>query len=124
VAKVAKGYRLSDAGLRKICVALDVPMPPRGYWAKLAAGKTIPKPALHKTTRLTTYERVMNVAEVDEVLEDRVSKARGSSTDAKNSETSDYSPPLDPTALSQQAKLVLSAMKSVKLKEGALVRWE
>lgn len=46
VTKLAKEYGLSDVGLRKICGALDVPLPPREYWAKLAAGKTIPKPPL------------------------------------------------------------------------------
>jgi hypothetical protein len=78
VTKLAKGYGLSDVGLRKICIALDVPLPPRGYWPKLAAGKTIPKPALQKTTLPTTYERVVYVAAVDEVLEERVAKARDS----------------------------------------------
>ena len=57
VTKLAKGYGLSDVGLRKICVALDVPLPPRGYWQKLAAGKTIPKPALHGTSVPTTFAR-------------------------------------------------------------------
>lgn len=118
--KLAKVYGLSDVGLRKICVALDAPLPPRGYWVKLAAGKTIPKPALHETNLPTTYERMVNVIEVDQVLEDRVSKARGSTPDAKNSAALDYSPPVDPTALSQQAKLVIRAMKSVKLEEGTI----
>ena len=67
--KLAKAYGLSDVGLRKICVTLDVPLPPRGYWAKLSAGKTIPKPALHETKLPTMYERLMNVIEVDQVLE-------------------------------------------------------
>jgi len=119
VTKLAKDYGLSDVGLRKICVSLDVPLPPRGYWAKLAAGKKIPKPALHATKFPTTYERVMNVIEVDQVLEDRVSNARRSTPDAENSATPDYFPPLDPTAFSQQAKLVIRAMKSIKLEEGA-----
>lgn len=57
VTKLAKMYQLSDVGLRKICLALDVPLPPRGYRAKLAAGKKIPKPALHETTVKTTYAR-------------------------------------------------------------------
>lgn len=121
VTKLAKGYRLSDVGLRKICVALDVPLPPRGYWAKLAAGKKVPKPALHATKLPTTYERVMNVIEVDEVLEERINRARNSTSisDAANPEAPNYSPPLDPTAFSQQAKLVMRAMKSVKLEDGA-----
>jgi len=120
VTKLAKVYELSDVGLRKICVALDVPLPPRGYWAKLAAGKTIPKPALHGTKFSTTYERLVNVIEVDQVLEDRVSKAQSFVPAAKKSEAPGYTPPLDPTAFFPQAKLVIRAMKSVKLEEGAL----
>lgn len=119
VTKLANGYGLSDVGLRKICKTLDVPLPPRGYWAKLSAGKTIPKPPLHKTTLPTTYERETNVIEVDHVLEERVAKPRNSTTDTAKTDTPDYSPPLDPTAFSQQAKLVARAMKSTKLNEGA-----
>src|SRR5688572_26821400 len=37
---VAKRYGISDVALRKICEKLGVPVPPLGYWAKLAAGQT------------------------------------------------------------------------------------
>jgi len=30
ISKLAKEYKLSDVGLRKICVTLDIPLPPRG----------------------------------------------------------------------------------------------
>lgn len=42
VSTVAKRYRVSDVALRKVCVKLGVPVPPLGYWAKVAAGKTPP----------------------------------------------------------------------------------
>ena len=119
MAKLAKGYGFSDVGLWKICVTLDVPLPPRGYWQKLAAGKTIPKPVLQETTAKTSYVRSMYVVEVDDVLEERVAKARGATPDATNPGTLDYPRPFDPTAFSQQAKLVVRAMKSTKLDEGA-----
>src|SRR5258708_22245195 len=51
VVTVAKRYQVSDVALRKICVKLGVPVPPLGYWAKVAAGRTprIAKlPANHK----------------------------------------------------------------------------
>ncbi len=51
VSTVAKRYRVSDVALRKICKKLGVPVPPLGYWAKVAAGKTPPTaklPANHK----------------------------------------------------------------------------
>ena len=35
-------FGLSDVGLRKFCQRLDVPAPPRGYWAKKQAGKSTP----------------------------------------------------------------------------------
>lgn len=120
VTKLAKVYGLSDVGLRKICVALDVPLPPRGYWQKLAAGKKIPKPALHDTTFRTTYSRAMYVAEVDEVLEERVAQARDATLDTAALAAPDYSPPLDTKAFSPQAKLVVRALKGTKLDEGAL----
>jgi hypothetical protein len=120
VTKLANNYGLSDVGLRKICVSLDIPMPPRGHWAKLAAGKKVPKPQLHQTTVPTTYERVTNIVEVDKVLEERVTKARDSATDVGKIDAPDYIPPPDPSAFSSQAKLVMRALKSTKLDEGTL----
>ena len=44
---VARRYDLSDVGLAKVCRKLNIPRPGRGYWAKKAAGKTMPrKPSL------------------------------------------------------------------------------
>ncbi len=45
---VSKRYGKSDYGLREICRKLEVPIPPAGYWAKVRAGKTVPKPDLPK----------------------------------------------------------------------------
>jgi hypothetical protein len=120
VTTLAKEYGLSDVGLRKICIGMDVPLPPRGYWAKVAAGRTIRKPALHKTAVATTYARTMFIAEVDEVLEQRIMQARDYTTDAAQPDIPDYSPPLDPIGFSPQAKLVIRAMKGTKIDEGAL----
>jgi hypothetical protein len=45
-----------------VCKSLDVPVPPRGYWAKVRAGEIIPKPSLKPTKGKTvkvgpkTYE--------------------------------------------------------------------
>ena len=48
VTKVAKRYEVSDVAIRKICAKLRVPLPPRGYWARLAAGRPGRRPALPK----------------------------------------------------------------------------
>ncbi|RKE25908.1 hypothetical protein B0G76_7481 [Paraburkholderia sp. BL23I1N1] len=57
VKRVSKRYEISDVGLRKICISLDIPVPPRGFWEKLAAGKAMEKPSLQPTEGATTYRR-------------------------------------------------------------------
>ena len=59
--EVARRYRISDVALGKICRKLHVPVPGRGYWAKKAAGESLPRiplpplppgtPAVHMITR-------------------------------------------------------------------------
>jgi hypothetical protein len=39
--RLAADFGLSGNGLAKICARLDVPVPPRGYWAKKDAGKPV-----------------------------------------------------------------------------------
>ena len=46
VTTVSKRYGISDVALRKICQALAVPLPPRGYWARIGAGTPPRRPAL------------------------------------------------------------------------------
>ena len=43
---VAKQLGISDVGLAKACRRADLLLPPRGYWAKLAAGKQVRSPQL------------------------------------------------------------------------------
>lgn len=44
--QIAKEYGLSDRGLGKLCERHGIPTPPRGYWAKVAAGQKPKKPPL------------------------------------------------------------------------------
>ena len=46
VVEVAVQYGVSDVAIHKICKSLNVPVPPRGYWAKLRAGEKMKKPPL------------------------------------------------------------------------------
>src|SRR5438045_197743 len=41
MSRLADQFGISGNGLAKICRRLDVPYPPRGWWAKKAAGKTL-----------------------------------------------------------------------------------
>lgn len=44
--RLAKELGVSDVGIAKACRRNAVPTPPRGYWAKLDAGKQVDKPPL------------------------------------------------------------------------------
>lgn len=44
--KVAERFGITGTGLRKICDKHDIPVPPRGHWAKVAANKKVTRPRL------------------------------------------------------------------------------
>ncbi len=44
--KLALRYGVSSSYLARVCEGLNVPHPPRGYWARRAAGEEIPVPSL------------------------------------------------------------------------------
>lgn len=46
VDQLAKEWGLSGRGLSKACARLRVPVPPRGYWARVAAGQKVHRPKL------------------------------------------------------------------------------
>ena len=41
IQKLAAELGLSDVGLAKVCRRESIPVPPRGYWQKLAAGSVL-----------------------------------------------------------------------------------
>lgn len=43
---LAKEYGFSDVGFSKICRRHNIPLPPRGYWAKISAGLKVSQPPL------------------------------------------------------------------------------
>lgn len=44
--KLAAEFAISDVGLAKVCRKHDIPVPPVGYWAKVAHGKPTTRPLL------------------------------------------------------------------------------
>lgn len=53
VVQVAVQYGVSDVAIHKICKSLNVPVPPRGYWARIRAGEKIKKPPLPAAKGIT-----------------------------------------------------------------------
>ena len=48
ITRLSKQFSLSDVGFAKICKRLSVPVPPRGYWARIKSGQKPRKPPLPK----------------------------------------------------------------------------
>lgn len=53
--QLGKRYGLSDNGIRKICKAMNIPLPKTGHWAKVAAGKGVSKTPLPAECDRDTY---------------------------------------------------------------------
>lgn len=51
MSRLARQYNISDVGLAKVCRKLNVPIPPRGYWARVQSGQKPLKPELPKLTK-------------------------------------------------------------------------
>jgi hypothetical protein len=48
-------YGVSAVAIGKVCRKLKVPLPGRGYWAKLAVGKAVRKPPLLEFKALRSF---------------------------------------------------------------------
>lgn len=55
--RLAQQFGLSGNGLAKICRRLDVPYPPRGWWAKKAAGHNVRQSPLPRAKPGTGQQR-------------------------------------------------------------------
>jgi integrase len=63
---LARRFGISDVGLAKVCRRSDIPAPPRGYWARIAAGDSIARPALPERTDLGSKAIAFRVSGGDE----------------------------------------------------------
>lgn len=118
--RLAKQYSISDVGLRKICVALDVPVPPRGYWAKLAHGKAPARPALPPSDVSPRYTRTYSTIECDPALEQRIARERklkGRKPEAESGSISE----MVPGKPHPQATVCVKQLRGIKAINGAII---
>ena len=80
LSRLAKKYRISDNGLRKICKRMNIPLPPNGHWQKVQFGyKVTPIKLPDKFTgknEVTLDERGLNdlVTESPQAIIKRITK--------------------------------------------------
>ncbi|MFC1828041.1 hypothetical protein ACFL0O_00330 [Thermodesulfobacteriota bacterium] len=72
ITRLSKEYGLSDVGLAKICKRNNIPRPPRGYWARKAAGYKVKRltlpPGENVTIEITPNPYSRNVTKHRELV--------------------------------------------------------
>jgi hypothetical protein len=76
VTKVAEKYGVSDVMIHKICKKLQVPVPPRGYWARINVGQKLSKEPLPEFdgskviygAKSPDSQHIENITDVNEML--------------------------------------------------------
>ncbi len=68
--KLAPEFGVSDVGLAKLCRRNAIPLPPRGYWAKLQFGKRVRRPPLPAPTQGQREELIIEPTPPRETLPD------------------------------------------------------
>lgn len=53
--KLGLKYGMSDNGIRKICKALNIPLPKAGHWARVASGQKMPRKPLPPRAERTSF---------------------------------------------------------------------
>lgn len=79
VRQLAKKYGMSDVGLAKICRRMNIPLPPRGYWAKQAYGYDVDQQPLPPADKKLKVQ----IAKLDKSAEELLHVARNRATGKK-----------------------------------------
>lgn len=53
--KLGEKYGMSDNGIRKVCKAMDIPLPKVGHWARVEAGQVVTRTELPEEAERTTF---------------------------------------------------------------------
>lgn len=117
---VARRYLLSDVGLRKICIALNVPMPGRGYWARIAAGQKIQKSALPPDKGTSTYTRKIRTENANIELDEKIAQHRASVAKAPVLTDRPCDRPVDNAVLGKEAAQIAKSVARLIEENGAI----
>src|ERR1700733_7552691 len=86
MAELAKDFGISDVGLAKRCRRLGIPVPGRGYWARVDAGQKPYRPQLPKREAQWQDQSALTVAPSEVFpLESKATRSAGSDADAVGS---------------------------------------
>jgi hypothetical protein len=104
--QVAEQFEMSDRAMAKVCAKKQVPVPPRGYWAKKSAGKDVPaiplpefvtEPPKEKTAKAIPAHQTARAPKLRNVLDERNQAIRKALRQFRNAlaEAIDYTVRID-----------------------------
>lgn len=111
VSVVALRYGLSDVGLAKICRSFAIPLPSRGYWAKISSGremKRVPPPPLDERRTIPTLKRLTS---------DQISERIEAKNDAKKIREDITTVIVSPDEITEPHPLVKMASRRLRLRD-------
>ena len=111
MSKVAKRYGVSDVAIHKVCKSLNVPVPPRGYWAKKNAGYKVTQTALPKSDGTVTKTGYRNEDRNLEELEKEYHQSLNFLSDEERIALIEIAIALEDMALSQKMHPILKKHK-------------
>ena len=132
--EIGKELGVSDVAVAKLCTRLQVPKPPRGYWARVQAGKTPRRPPLgafreeidRKRREAIRVRAVGNLSPIQhQFYEAALSDLRGHGIDVANAEPRAERIPPDLSAdLASQILLLIQNRAKLWVDEGKVTaRW-
>lgn len=115
--KVAAEFGLSDVAVKKLCRKLDVPTPPRGYWARLAAGQKMKRTPLPKkeapTIQINPATNAARRAEAERATQER-----------EQMQPLEIPTPLEPNRMHPHARAAHTALTKCKPDASGIVQAE
>lgn len=106
---LSKKYNLSDVGLRKVCIKMNIPLPNAGHWAKIKWGKPVIIELLDET-----YKGVQEIAfDLDENKKIIISKTQSSIKKLQNEIEKELTLTV-PSKLNSPHQLIIAARDNLK----------
>jgi len=123
ILQLAKKYGLSDVGLAKICRRMQIPLPPRGYWAKEAHGHKVKRRSL-QTLDDTGLAQVVLDKSAEELLRiARKRHANGQQRHKENQRIHRLKKELGDWETSQRIRAYIATMRAADTGQAEFLAW-
>ncbi|SCA56014.1 conserved hypothetical protein [Candidatus Terasakiella magnetica] len=119
--KLAAEYGISDVGLKQICDKHRIPVPGRGYWAKVAAGKKVKKTHFREV-KDPSVNRIRIYGSAFNKLPEPVKKAQEEAKKVSQKQETEVTVETDPTDLFPKVERSRKKLRSLRVSSDELIK--